>query len=193
MTVWQMTDWNLAIINFIIYICDFPTMTCQKAVSEKSIFVHISLSLLAVSWVNIWLGCKLSLIKMWNKMLHFFNFWFHIYLNLLLIKDIVKNSVLLALHWPYFKCIHRHHRLLGNCADACYPSGSAWLWGNMAQGALHIPGIFIASVYSFVAFCLSVFVTFAAFDSANADNVFSASHTATAPVAVARDLRWVSR
>ncbi|KAL7384869.1 hypothetical protein ABVT39_010469 [Epinephelus coioides] len=30
-----------------------------------------------------------------------------------------------------------------------------------------------------------------AFDSANADNVFSASHTATAPVAVARDLRYL--
>lgn len=59
----------------------------------------------------------------------------------------------------------------------------------MAHRAVNIPVVFIVSIYSFIAFCLSVFVVFAAVQTVNADNVFSASHTATLPIAAARDLR----
>lgn len=52
-----------------------------------------------------------------------------------------------------------------------------------------MPVIFIVTTYSFTAFCLSIFVAFAAFETVKTDNVFSASHTATVPVAAARDLR----
>lgn len=65
--------------------------------------------------------------------------------------------------------------------------GSAWLRGNMAHRAVHNkPLVFIASTYSFTAFCLSILV---AFVTVNADNAFSASHTATGAIAAARDLR----
>lgn len=67
--------------------------------------------------------------------------------------------------------------------------GSAWLRGNMAERELQMPVISLASTYYFTAFWLSIFVAFATFRSANTDNVFSASHTATVPIAAARDLR----
>ncbi|XP_019945147.2 GDP-fucose protein O-fucosyltransferase 2 isoform X1 [Paralichthys olivaceus] len=62
----------------------------------------------------------------------------------------------------------------------------------MAHGAvLHAPVIFVVSTCSFSALCLFVFVAFAASQTVNTDNVFSAGHTAPVPVAAARDLRYL--
>uniref|UniRef100_A0A7N8XV28 GDP-fucose protein O-fucosyltransferase 2 n=1 Tax=Mastacembelus armatus TaxID=205130 RepID=A0A7N8XV28_9TELE len=92
---------------------------------------------------------------------------------------------------------HERHKagfvcwLLGNCTDARYPSGSAWLRANMAHRVVCIPLALIISTYSFTAFFWSVFLGVAAFEPVHADNVFSASHTATVQSAVARDLRYL--
>ncbi|KAF3843014.1 hypothetical protein F7725_001863 [Dissostichus mawsoni] len=70
-----------------------------------------------------------------------------------------------------------------------YSSGSAWLRKYGAQSSAHV--VCIASIDSFTALFLSIFIAFAAFETVNADNVFSASHTATVPIAAARDLRYL--
>lgn len=79
--------------------------------------------------------------------------------------------------------------LLSNCSDAVYSSGSAWLGGNMAHQAGHIPLVFIVSVYSVTSLFLYMIVAFAEFETVCADSVFGASHTATVSTAVARDVR----
>lgn len=59
----------------------------------------------------------------------------------------------------------------------------------MAHRALHIPLLWTASFYSCALSILFMLVTLVAFKKANADNVFSASHTATASTSMARDVR----
>lgn len=59
----------------------------------------------------------------------------------------------------------------------------------MAHRAVHIPVVFVASIYSFTSLFLYIFVAFAAFETVSTDDVFSASHTATVSIAAARDLR----
>lgn len=74
--------------------------------------------------------------------------------------------------------------------DASSPVRKCVAWrGNMAQRAAHVPLVFGASVGDFVALVFSILVSSVAFEPAGSDSVFSASHTATASVAAARDLR----
>ncbi|XP_063356067.1 GDP-fucose protein O-fucosyltransferase 2 isoform X2 [Pelmatolapia mariae] len=61
----------------------------------------------------------------------------------------------------------------------------------MAQSVLNRLLMLFASACSFSSFLLSVFVALSAFDEGNSDNVFSASQTVTAPIAAARDLRYL--
>ncbi|XP_071779234.1 GDP-fucose protein O-fucosyltransferase 2 [Centroberyx gerrardi] len=61
----------------------------------------------------------------------------------------------------------------------------------MAHRAVPSPVILIVSTQSFVKFCLSLLIVFTAVVSVNSDDVFSASRTATVPVAAARDLRYL--
>lgn len=58
----------------------------------------------------------------------------------------------------------------------------------MAHRAVHILRLWTASLYSCTLSVLFMLVTLVAFN-ANADNVFSASHTATASTSMARDVR----
>lgn len=67
--------------------------------------------------------------------------------------------------------------------------GSALLRGNMAHRAVRILRLWTASLYSCTLSVLLMLVTLVAFNAANADNVFSASHTATASTFMARDVR----
>lgn len=60
--------------------------------------------------------------------------------------------------------------------------------GNMAHRAVHVP-LFGTSVGDFVALVISILFGCLSFEPAASDSVFSASHTATASVAAARDLR----
>lgn len=59
----------------------------------------------------------------------------------------------------------------------------------MAHRVVHVPFSFIALNFCFVFLFSSFFLTFAVFGKVSAENAFSASHTATAQAAVARDLR----
>lgn len=78
----------------------------------------------------------------------------------------------------------------GNSKDAFSPVRKCVaLRGNMAHRAVHVPLLFGASVGDFVALVFSLLVGCVAFEPAASDSVFSASHTATASVAAARDLR----
>lgn len=80
--------------------------------------------------------------------------------------------------------------LPGNRKDAFSPVRKCVaLRGNMAHRAVHAPLMFGVSVGDFVALVFSILVSSVAFEPAASDSVFSASHTATASVATARDLR----
>ncbi|XP_011609164.1 GDP-fucose protein O-fucosyltransferase 2 [Takifugu rubripes] len=61
----------------------------------------------------------------------------------------------------------------------------------MAHRAVHILRLWTASLYSCTLSVSFVLVTLVAFNAANADDVFSASHTATASTSMARDLRYL--
>lgn len=81
-------------------------------------------------------------------------------------------------------------RLPGNSKDAFSPVRKCVaLRRNMAHRVVHIRLMFGASVGDFVALIFSILIGCFAFEPAASDSVFSASHTATASVAAARDLR----